>query len=217
MIKVIKRQALWQLGMLSLLLMLLVGCDPSWSLRFAHGKVRPNARINIELPAPRTLAELYPKYIEVASRGGYPYTRSYPGVRSLEELLSEDFGGAISALRWAEYPDVQSSYQRQVIFLSGFSAREEPVRSKRTTSSITFMFQRENGESFTKEEWLEFFVFYEEILPDVFPKAEIQISKTRHPAVFTDDEVLRQIQQETDIEIPEKYWPDGDTESEKEQ
>ena len=58
---------------------------------------------------------------------------------------------------------------------------------------------------FTKEEWLEFYVFYDEILPDIFPDADIRISETRHPAVFTDYEVLLQIQEETDIEIPEKY------------
>ena len=208
---------LWRLKINILCCLCLVGCDPIYWPGFGSATPVPDARINIELPAPRTLAELYPKYIEVASRGGYPYTKSYPGVRPLEELLSEDFGGSISDLRWAEYPDIKSGDQRQIAFFSGLSAREEPVRSKRTTSSITFMFQRENVGSFTKEEWLEFFVFYEEILPDVFPKTEIQISETEHPAVFTDDEVLRQIQQETDIEIPEKYWPDGDTESEKEQ
>ena len=207
---------LWRLKINILCCLCLVGCDPIYWPGFGSATPVPDARINIELPAPRTLAELYPKYIEVASRGGFPYTKRYPGVRSLEDLLSEDFRGSIGDLRWAEYPDVQSSYQRQVFFLSKFNTREETNRRKNVASSLIFVFQRENVGSFTKEEWLEFFVFYEEILPDVFPEAEIQISKTRHPAVFTDDEVLRQIQQETDIEIPEKYWPDGDTESEKE-
>lgn len=183
----------------------LCGCDSDYPHRFTHGEVTPNARIVIELPEPRTLAQLYPSYIEVASRAGFIHSKGLTGSRELEELLSESFGGSTGDLRWVEEPNTPSPAQRQVIFLSKFNTREEPARSKRVATSITFMFQRENSDSFTKGEWLEFYVFYDEILPDVFPHAEIRISETRHPAVFTDDEVLRQILEETDIEIPERY------------
>ena len=184
----------------------LSGCDfllEDYPHRFTHGQVVPNARVSIELPEPRTIAQLYPSYIEAASRGGFPHTRGLTGPRSLEQMLYET--GVISALIFAEQPDVDSAFQRQLVFQSEFNTSEEPERAKRVATSLTFIFQRENVGSFTKEEWFEFFTFYEEILPDVFPDADIQIMEVRHPAVFTDYEVLLQIQEETDIEIPEKY------------
>ena len=183
----------------------LSGCDliRGDAHRYTHGQTIPNARISIELPDARTIAQLYPSYIEAAPRGGFPHTRGLTGPRSLEQMLSEN--GVISAMVFVEHPNLDIAFQRQLVFQSHFNASEEPVPAKRVATSLTFIFQRENVGSFTKEEWLEFFTFYEEILPDVFPDADIQIMETRHPAVFTDYEVLLQIQEETDIEIPEKY------------
>lgn len=184
----------------------LSGCDlllEDYPHRFTHGQVVPDARISIELPEPRTIAQLYPSYIEAASRAGFPHTRGLTGHRPLEQMLSEN--RVINELRLAEQPNIQSVFQRQLVFQSKFNPSEEPARAKQVATSLTFIFQRENVEGFTKEEWLDFFVFYEEILPDIFPDADIRISETRHPAVFTDYEVLLQIQEETDIEIPEKY------------
>ena len=183
----------------------LSGCDliRGDAHRYTHGQTIPNARISIELPEPRTIAQLYPSYIEAASRGGFPHSRGLTGPRPLEQMLSEN--GVISGVRFAEQPNIQSAFQRQLAFLSHFNAVDEPVKTKQVATSITFIFERDNLGSFTKEEWLEFYAFYDEILPDVFPDADIQIMEIRHPAVFTDYEILLQIQEETDIEIPEKY------------
>ena len=172
-------------------------------LGYAHGQIVPNARILIELPEPRTIAQLYPSFIEAASRGGFPHTRGLTGPRPLEQLISEE--GIPTILPWVEVPEAKIENQRQLIIQSKFNAAEERDRSKMVAVALTFIFQRENVGSFTKEEWLEFFTFYEEILPDIFPDADIRIMEIRHPAVFTDYEVLLQIQEETDIEIPEKY------------
>lgn len=183
----------------------LFGCDlvDDYPHRFTHGQIVPNARVVIELPEPRTLAQLYPKYIEAASRGGFVHTKGLTGSRPLAKLL--DGEGVSSVLTWVERPNQTTFYQRQLTFKSEFNTRDEPVLAKRVAARIIFMFGRDNLGSFTKEEWLEFFVFYEDILPDVFPDADISIGKHRHPAAFTDKEILRQIHEETDIEIPEKY------------
>ena len=187
------------------------GCDPIGPIR---GHTVPDARITIELPEPRTLPQLHASFVEVALRGGYPHTTGLTGTRPFAEVASESFGGDQGMFWWVKNPNDSNPYQKEVTFFSNTSVKQGPDAYKRTSNSVEFMYRRARVGSFTKEEWLEFYVFYEEILPEVFREATISIQKNGHPASFTDREILLQIQAETDMEVPEKYLlPD---ESEKE-
>ena len=43
----------------------------------------------------------------------------------------------------------------------------------------------------------------DEYLPQVFPEASIRVS--RHPAEFTDPDVIAEIAEELGVEVPERY------------
>jgi hypothetical protein len=179
-------------------------------MKFAHGELHSEARLDLELDSPQSLAQLLPLLSEAAISGGFLHSKGREGIYSLEELYSESFSGSVSALLWVKTPN-SKSVEEGVMFLldlkmDGEFDRELYARTGKA-STFTFVFEKGSTDSFTKEDWVTYFKYKDEILPRVFPNAKISVTKRRHPAVFTDDDILRQIQRETDFEIPEKYLP----------
>lgn len=182
----------------------LASCDLSnWPHRFSHGQVVPNAGIAIELPKPEILPNLYPRLVEVGAQGGYLHAtgpRRSGGSFPLEEILSENYNGNWGYFRL--FQDFERPDFRMISFTTEYNYPEVTDRSLMSASSVLFSYQRKGLGSFTKAEWIEFYRFYNEVLPRLFPEAEISIVPERHPAIFTDYEILLQIQDETDISIP---------------
>ena len=65
------------------------------------------------------------------------------------------------------------------------------------------MLKNDNGDLFTKDDWVRFFRWKDEYLLQVFPEASIRIS--RHPAEFTDRDAIAEIAEELGVEVPERY------------
>lgn len=174
-------------------------------LKFAHGELQSETRLVIRLLEPKTLAQMYPRFVEAAELGGFLHTRGRLGSCTLEQRYSKprDCKGS----DWVETANNSAMNQRAVSFLFNFKFEGEFDVDKAIGVSTDFVLRKGSTESFTKEDWILFFDYKDNILPKVFPEADISIHKTRHPAVFTDDKILRQIQRETDFEIPEKYLP----------
>lgn len=183
----------------------LIGCDVRKWPGFGEATPRPDARILIELPKELSITELYPRYVEAASQGGFAHFYGYTGAPSMEYLLSDSYNGYLSGVSWTEQPNQNTSFVRRIRFGMKYNNRNEPDVTKKVSSSVTFILYRDNTDKFTKEEWKLFFRFYREILPSVFQDEGVQISISRHPAKFTDKDLLLEIQANTDFEIPEKY------------
>lgn len=177
-------------------------------LKFAHGELASEARLVIQLPEQTSLAEVYPRFVEAAASGGFVHTLGHSGSCSLEERYSRPVtckGGD----NWVETEIEVEEWQshRGVMFLFDFEFEGEFDPGTAFGSSFTFVLEKNSTESLAIEDWVTFFNYKDDILPKVFPEADISIHEIRHPAVFTDDEILRQIQRETDFEIPERYLP----------
>lgn len=180
----------------------LVGCDVKHWPGFGPAKPVPHARVLIELPEPQLFAELYPSFVEVASRGGFTHSFGRTGSYTIDELLSK---GPASSIRWTEEPNQSTVFVRRLSFNIQYKNREERDFAKKMTDSFHFVFGKASTEPFTKEEWQEFFWFYRDVLPRVFQDEEISLSISRHPAIFTDNALLLDIHATTDFEIPDRY------------
>ena len=192
---------------IAVFILVAVRYDP---LKLAHGEIASNARLVIQLPEKTSLAKVHPRFVKAAQLGGFLFTYGTTGVCTSEELSVNREGcipkasntwyeGDIDIESWGKY--------RSVFFLidTNYDGKFDPTKA--ISSTITFVLAKNNTDSFTKKDWETFFNYKDNILPKLFPDAVISIHKTRHPAVFTDDEILRQIQRETDFQIPEKYLP----------
>jgi len=185
-------------------------CDWYHPMNFVRGELHSAARIDIVLDTQQKLEQLLPRYIEVANAGGYPYSPRKHRSVTLEELYSESFGGSIAALYWQKKPNAKVTGE-SLMFRGEFTLEgpfdKQRFKREALAEKVILVLQKGSPDSFTKEDWVTYFRFKDEILPRVFPNATISVTKRRHPAVFTDDDILRQIQRETDFEIPEKYLP----------
>ena len=175
--------------------MCLMGCDENWAKRFDRGAPIPNARLLLELPEPQSIAQLFPRYQQAASLGGFPYKVGRPMTVEEVEASSSRF---FSWVAKEEYSDSINVYEHSVEFFT--------PRGEKSSKYITFIFRNDSTDSFTKDEWLWFFQWRDEYLPQVFPEAIISI--IRHPAVFTDLETIAEIEEELGIHVPEEYKRD---------
>ena len=173
----------------------LTGCDENWAKRFDRGAPIPNARLLLELPEPQSIAQLFPRYQQAASLGGFPYKVGRPMTVEEVEASSSRF---FSWVAKEEYSDSINVYEHSVEFFT--------PRGEKSSTHITFIFHNDSTDSFTKDEWLWFFQWRDEYLPQVFPEAIISI--IRHPAVFTDLETIAEIEEELGIHVPEEYKRD---------
>jgi hypothetical protein len=177
-------------------------------LKFAHGEFASEARLVIQLSEQRSLAEMYPRFIEAAASGGFVHSRGRSGPCTLEARFS-DPADCRDGYNWVETEIDIEDWQdhRSVMFLFDFEFEAEFDASSAFGSSFTFVLAKNSTESLQLADWETYFDYQDNILPTLFPEADISVHETRHPAVFTDDDILRQIQRETDFEIPEKYLP----------
>ena len=174
------------------------GCDNN-PRKYSHGQTIPDARVKIQFDEPMLYDNLFPRYVEAARLGGFPHSKGQSGSYTLDDLNSEEFNVVRNFLIWVRIENSKETYQDAVVFNIYYEERLV------TTKYFEFILEKGENVSFTKDDWLLFFKYFDEILPELFPEAELSIHEHRHPAVFTDHETLLQIQAETDIEIPEKY------------
>ncbi|MFK8053448.1 MAG: hypothetical protein AB8F65_10795 [Woeseiaceae bacterium] len=59
--------------------------------------------------------------------------------------------------------------------------------------------------SLEKDDWLLFKKWQSEMMPGIFPQADITV--IRHPAKYTDSSDLRRIESETGVTVPVEYLP----------
>ena len=172
--------------------MCLMGCDENWAKRFDRGAPIPNARLMLELPEPQSISQLLPRYQKAASLGGFPFSwgSSYTGEQAEAKMIRSH--------TWTKTEGSTSVFEHRISFST--------PRGEKSAKHITFIFRNDSTDSFTKDEWLWFFQWRDEYLPQVFPEAIISI--IRHPAVFTDLETIAEIEEELGIHVPEEYKRD---------
>lgn len=168
----------------------LAGCDENWAKRFDRGATIPDARLELKLSEPQSVIELLPRYEKAANIGGFPYM--WGGAVTAEEVEASSRRN----FSWVKAEDSASVFQYRVTF---FTPRQE----EQSTKKITFVFSNDSTDLFTKDEWLMFYQWKDEYLPEVFPGATISIS--RHPAVFTSHEDIMEFERDMGIEVPEEY------------
>ena len=170
----------------------LTGCDENWAKRFDRGAPIPNARLMLELREPQSIAQLFPRYQQAASLGGFPFSwgSSYTGEQAEANMIRSH--------TWTKTEGSTSVFEHRISFST--------PRGEKSAKHITFIFRNDSTDSFTKDEWLWFFQWRDEYLPQVFPEAIISI--IRHPAVFTDLETITEIEEELGIHVPEEYKSD---------
>ena len=148
----------------------------------------PDARIEIVLPEPLSRRELYPLYLSAAKLEGFSFLEG--GDISPEQLK------ALNKRSYRFYRTSSDSiYQHSVVFSS--------PRGEKESSLVTFVFANDSTKLFTKKDWLAFYKWKEEYLPQVFSGSSMRVSI--HPAIFTAREDVQKFSIETGIAIPEKY------------
>ncbi|BFM05237.1 hypothetical protein GCM10025791_14450 [Halioxenophilus aromaticivorans] len=165
-------------------------------------------------------AELYPRYAKAASSAGFNYLEHYDSILTLEDVTKEYYAGNINTgiMKWWVVPAESIRANRdkkpplrkkmpsyRVSFMEYYLVNGERDLAQRLVSSITFVFRAGRLDGFTIDHWAVIFKFYRESIPDSFEGVYSDLSISRHPAVFTDDETLAQIQKETDFDIPVRY------------
>ena len=176
-------------------------------LKFSHGELASEARLVIQLPEQQSLIQLHPRFVEAAQLGRFVHTYESPGTCTSEELRSKTDCVVVASSTWFESEYDPMKTQRSLMFLFDYEFEGEFDASTAFGSSFTLVLRKGSTESLEIEDWETYFDYQDNILPAVFPGADISVHETRHPAVFTDDDILRQIQRERDFEIPERYLP----------
>jgi len=177
------------------------------ALEFSHGELASEARLVIQLPELQSLVQIHPRFVEAAQLGGFVHTFKSPKPCTSEELRSRTDCVVVASSTWFESEYDPTKTQRSLMFLFDYKFEGEFDPSTAFGSSFTLVLQTRSTDSLEIEDWETFFDYQDNILPTVFPEAEISVHERRHPAVFTDDDILRQIRRETDFEIPERYLP----------
>lgn len=176
-------------------------------LKFAHGELASEARLVVRLPEQQSLVQIHPRFAEAARLGGFVHTYEDPKSCTSEELRSRTDCIVVASSTWFESEYDPTKPQRSLMFLFDYELEGKLDASKAFGSSFTLVLQTRSTDSLEIEDWETYFDYRDNILPAVFPEAAISVHETRHPAVFTDDDILRRIQRETDFEIPERYLP----------
>lgn len=165
----------------------LLGCEREvgWGKRFdTAGQLRPDFRFTVTLDSEVDTTRLYPVFERIAQENGFP---SYTGVPVAKTLARQD---GIFAFDWVS--------ESEHVPLRNVSFANEPM-----ANSFKIVLYNNDMDSFQAEDWEVFAMWKNEILPQAFPNATIEVA--RHPAVFTDEQYLEEFASATGVAIPDSF------------
>ena len=165
------------------------GCGENWAKWLEFGTRIPDARLHVQLVEPVLGEEIYVLFSEAARVGGYPY-------RYGREKTAQEINSHTHVVSGWFLPTERRGDTYSVAFRA--------PRGDFNPSSFTFIFYNTSTALFTEDEWRAFYRWKNQHIAQVFPDAEITV--TKHPAEMTAKDQRRRISEATGIPLPEKYW-----------
>jgi len=166
-------------------------CTPEFAKgNLDFGRARPDFRFVISLHAGQPADALFVRIERLAVK--YDYAEYEMPPVTLDNLLA----GHARSFDWRKTAPSAKPYT-----LSLFWEVDQLPKIK----IIKMIMYHKSMDRFTRAEWDMFYQWRDEILPEEFPDATIEV--TRHPAIFTTNAELEKIATETDYEIPIEERP----------